>query len=445
MDLSIVSKAVRYSGELDSDIVVVRTPSLSSSSTVSTPEMRWVNSADSLLSLDEPGDRISVLDLLDSYSVATQITKKLNTTIRKKGGEIKDMALRQRNRVKGREDLDKLKSQIIKQMEKLDRKLSNENVITATEKLTFSIGLLNVFFLGFVMGHRPRLFHRIYSMELLFLFPIRVYTYKRKEFQYYLADLCYFANALTLLFIYVFPYSERLFICCYALSFGTLSWAVITWRNSLVLHSLEKTTSTFIHLLPPVVFHTITHRLDLTYKAARFPGAVKLQQWKFVRGLVWTTIAYFIWQTMYHYFITVRRKDKIKAGRVTSFEFLRKAYSKTRLGKFVNSLPGALPVVAFTMIQFGYQLSTMLLCPLWYSSEFLSACFLTCIFLAASYNGATYYIDIFGKRFQKELIKLQNEVANWHANNPGSISGPPSAASSPVLMAVDPKDKPVST
>lgn len=32
------------------------------------------------------------------------------------------------------------------------------------------------------------------------------------------------------------------------------------------------------------------------------------------------------------------------------------------------------------------------------------------IFVMASYNGATYYIDVFGKRFEKEVNKLKKEV-----------------------------------
>ena len=36
------------------------------------------------------------------------------------------------------------------------------------------------------------------------------------------------------------------------------------------------------------------------------------------------------------------------------------------------------------------------------------------------YNGATYYIDVFGKRFQKELEQLKNDVAKWQSS-PSSL------------------------
>lgn len=410
-------------------------------SAASSPMFNRVNSTSSLSSLEDggmiPTDRISVLDLLDSFSVSTQITKRLNTTVRQKSVEIKDMAIRHRDRViRSREaDIEKIKLQLLKRVERVERVLANENVISTTEKMTFAIGILNIFFIGFLMGDWPELVHVVYTIELCFLFPIRVYSFRKKDYHYFLADLCYFVNFLCMMFIWACPSSEQLYISCYALCFGTLSWAVITWRNSLVLHSLEKTTSTFIHILPPAVFHVITHRLPYEYKAARFPGSVKLANWKLVQGIVWASVSYFCWQSLYHYFITVRRKEKIKAGRATSFEYLRRAYAKKSIGRFVNGLPEPYPVVAFTVIQFLYQLSTMMFCPIWYKSEILSSIFLTFILLTASYNGATYYIDIFGKRFQKELLKLQAEVAEFQYQDENS------PRLSPRLSPREQKDK----
>lgn len=388
-----------------------------------TPLTRNTSSASlSSLEYEHDMDRHQMFDFLDHLSLTTQLTKTIPTKARQKASEIKDAAIRQRNKIKGNQDIDRLRQQMIRQMEKMETRLGTATAINSTEKYTFAIGLVTIFFIGYVMGHAPEYLHVIYTVLFCFLMPIRAYTYRKKEYHYFLADLCYFVNFLTLLYLWVFPSSERLFISCYSLTTGTLSWAVITWRNSLVLHSLDKTTSAFIHIFPPVLFHVIVHVLDMDYKSQRFPGAVKVESWKMVQGLVWTSIAYAIWQALYHFFITIRRKDKIRAGRVTSFEWLRRSYSKTPLGKFVNGLPEPFPVVAFTAIQFGYQLGTMLFCPIWYSYGYLSGCFMTFILFTASYNGATYYIDVFGKRFQKELQLLQAEVAQWQDTNQMIIS-----------------------
>jgi hypothetical protein len=39
------------------------------------------------------------------------------------------------------------------------------------------------------------------------------------------------------------------------------------------------------------------------------------------------------------------------------------------------------------------------------------------------WNGATYYVDIFGKRFQKELEDLRAEVERWQQSPLGGASG----------------------
>ncbi len=45
------------------------------------------------------------------------------------------------------------------------------------------------------------------------------------------------------------------------------------------------------------------------------------------------------------------------------------------------------------------------------------------VFVWSVYNGATYYIDIFGKRFQSELEQLKKDVAKWQAS-PNVVGSP---------------------
>ncbi|KAK9469727.1 hypothetical protein V1512DRAFT_256896 [Lipomyces arxii] len=354
----------------------------------------------------------------------------IHHAVKKKSGDFRGLAIRQRNKVLKDENIEKFKQKFLSALRRFESKWQEEKIVSQREKFVFAYGLGDVFLSGLLLGAKPEWFHVWYSVQLLYLIPIRVYSYRKLSYQYFLADLCYFVNFLLILWLWIFPTSTQLFLSCYCLSYGTLSWAVITWRNSLVLHSIDKTTSAFIHVVPPVVLHCIHFRLHPDFKAARFPGAANLHSLTLRDGMLWATVWYAIWQTLYHIFITVRRKDKIKAGRLTSFEWLRRSYKNTTLGKFVNGLPEPLAILAFTCIQFGYQILTMLPCPLWYRSKYLSATFVFSIFMIASYNGATYYIDVFGRRFQKELDKLQSDVATWH--NSSSPPSPTSPSASPL-------------
>lgn len=65
------------------------------------------------------------------------------------------------------------------------------------------------------------------------------------------------------------------------------------------------------------------------------------------------------------------------------------------------------------MIQYIYAVLTILPCPLWFISRYASTAFLLVVFAWSIYNGSTYYIDVFGKRFQKELEAMKAEVVKW--------------------------------
>jgi hypothetical protein len=99
--------------------------------------------------------------------------------------------------------------------------------------------------------------HISYTLQALYLLPMRIYKYKKRAWHYFLFDLCYYVTILNFLFIWAFPSNAALFVACYCLSHGSLASAVITWRNSLVFHDSDKVTSLFIHIYPPFAFTTI--------------------------------------------------------------------------------------------------------------------------------------------------------------------------------------------
>ena len=65
----------------------------------------------------------------------------------------------------------------------------------------------------------------------------------------------------------------------------------------------------------------------------------------------------------------------------------------------------------------------MLPCPIWFWYQHASSAFLMVVFTWSVY-GSTYYIDVFGKRFQKELESMKAEVARWHNSSEMLASSP---------------------
>lgn len=99
--------------------------------------------------------------------------------------------------------------------------------------------------------------HIAYTLQALYLLPMRFYLYKKRSWHYFLFDLCYYSTILNFAYIWFFPGSPALFVACYCLSHGSLASAVITWRNSLVFHDSDKVTSLFVHIYAPFTFTTI--------------------------------------------------------------------------------------------------------------------------------------------------------------------------------------------
>lgn len=298
-----------------------------------------------------------------------------------------------------------------RRLSRFDERVHQSLQSSATEKAFYAAAVMLIAAGGFIIGKYSIYFPIFHTVLFCALMPIRFYTYFRQSFQYYLADLCYYVNVLLLLFLWVFPNSSSLFVSVFSLTLGTLCFAVITWRNSLVLHLIDKTTSSIIHFMPPITIFVLVHETPKDYIAKYYPGIAQVESWNFVNGIIITSIYYTVWQVSYHYFITVRRKEEIAKGRVTSFTYLKKKNQNSPLGRFVNSLPYTwMQITAFTLIQFFYQILTMLPCPLWFRYKHLCGAFVLFIFAWSAYNGATYYVEVFGKRFEREVATLKLEI-----------------------------------
>ncbi|KAK2748351.1 hypothetical protein FQN57_001009 [Myotisia sp. PD_48] len=383
-----------------------------------------------------PMDKLTVFDLLGNLALPQKLEKWQNTLtiqrekVKRQQEKFKSTSLQARERVVGElrkrmptseEQLERYLRRMRVSVERLGSRWNDTATVTVREKLSFIAGVLNIFISGYLIGAYPQYFYYWFTGQLIYFLPIRYYQYHKIGYHYFLADLCYFVNFLTALSIWVFPQSKRLFLSTYCLAYGNNAVAIAMWRNSMVFHSMDKITSLFIHIMPPVTLHCLVHMTPLDLLKTRFPAAYQIksslpsspEHYTLAAMIIWTSVPYAIWQLSYHFLITVRRREKIAAGRPTSFTWLRKSYAKTWIGKLVLGLPAVLQEPAFMLIQYCYAILTIIPCPLWFWYRWASALFLLVVFSWSIHNGATYYIDVFGKRFQNELEQLKRDVAKW--------------------------------
>ncbi|QSL64510.1 hypothetical protein MERGE_001811 [Pneumocystis wakefieldiae] len=269
---------------------------------------------------------LTFFGVFDSISnVPIKTLGDLNRHVRKKRDEFRENKVRPLQK-KVDKELEKIKGRVTDKVDKLQKKWVDGSMIRTRNKIAFVLGVGNVFFSALLIGMSPQHFHVWYSVQILYFMPLRYITYQRKGMHYFIADLCYWVNMMLLVYLWVFPSSKFLFVSTYFLSFGSLSWAIIAWKNSLVFHSMDKVTSLFIHIFPPTVLHTIIHIVPTEYTYKRFPVLEKLTHIDIFPAFIATSIAYFIWQVLYYIFIQVRRREKISAGRPTSFTWLLKRF-----------------------------------------------------------------------------------------------------------------------
>lgn len=379
-----------------------------------------------------PLDRLTVFDLLDNFALPQQLEKlqrnisaqtekvrRQRDVLKSRGSATKQRVVEEwRKRVPpADEQLDRYRKKMRDSVDRLGRRWNDTKAVTLREKVSFICGVLNVLISGYLIGGYPEMFPFWYTAQLLYFMPIRYYTYRKRGYHYFLADLCYFVNFLCFLTMWVFPSSKRLFISTFCLAFGNNAIAIAMWRNSMVFHSFDKVTSLFIHIMPCVTLHCMVHLISPEIQQARYPAVYTIktsipgskEHYSLFDMTLWSTIPYAIWQLSYHFLITVRRREKIAAGRPTSFTWLRKSYSKAWIGKLVLSLPDSLQEPAFMLIQYSYAVATMLPCPLWFWYRYASASFLMAVFCWSVYNGATFYIDVSTPKHNiliKSLLKV---------------------------------------
>lgn len=204
-----------------------------------------------------PLEKMTILDILENLalpqrlekiqhlaSAQTERVRRQQQRLRTTGRTAKDRVVDEwrRRLPTADEQLDKYRKRMRHSVDRLGTRWNDSKTITLREKVSFIAGCMNIFISGYLIGTRPEWFHYWYAAQLIYFMPIRFVTYHQRGMHYFLVDLCYFVNLLTILSIWVFPRSKRLLISSFCLAFGNNAVAIAMWRNSLVFHSLEKTT-----------------------------------------------------------------------------------------------------------------------------------------------------------------------------------------------------------
>ncbi|TBU32011.1 hypothetical protein BD311DRAFT_655358 [Dichomitus squalens] len=314
-------------------------------------------------------------------------------------------------------ELQRYKLKVSQRLLAITQTWHSAKVIRTREKVTFFFGVMTLLLTALLFGLAPEWLHVAYSVQAAYYLPLRVYMYKKRAWHYFLFDLCYYINVLNLVFIWGMPDSPALFVACYCLSLGSLASAVITWRNSLVFHDWDKVTSLFIHIYPPLVFSVI-RRHHYSGAKLRFPALRDVPHLQPFRALLLSSILYLIWQLLYWKFVLIDRRAKVQSGqRITSFTWLLND-KRGAIGRALSKIPPEYREVSFMAGQLVYSIITALPAVfVLYDSAFWSSAYILFLFAVSVWNGGGFYIEVFGRKFERELEKLRKELAEINARS----------------------------
>ncbi|WVW82794.1 hypothetical protein I302_104805 [Kwoniella bestiolae CBS 10118] len=319
-------------------------------------------------------------------------------------------------------EVERIKVKLAAKVTHLSSSWRSAQVVRTKDKISFLFGVMSLAFTCLLYGMRPDYMPLAYTIQSALYLPLRFYTYKRKAWHYFLfGDLCYFVNVLDLLWIWVFPSSTVLFICCYLLTLGPIASAIITWRNSLVFHSLDKIISIFIHIYPPMVLSVIRHNYPNAEE--RYPGLKDVGNYKWYTMILLSGVPYIIWQGAYYKFISLDRKSKIESGqRQNSFQYLLND-KRGPIGKALRGIRPEHRELWFIFCQLIYSIIFMVPpAALFIHSSTASSAFLIIIFAVSAWNGASFYVEVFGRKFERELEILRKEMELASATGTSSSS-----------------------
>ena len=285
------------------------------------------------------------------------------------------------------------------------------------DELSFVLGLCMLLAIEGVLLVRPEWMGALYTALVVPLITARYFLYRRSKEHFFLLDFCYYVQVNLLLLLWHYgPYANgELFVLVFALTSGPLAGGIYMWNNSLVLHDLDRFTSTFIHLVPPIVAYALRwHAPAGTEGLFRTGGEWGDGYPSYVQIVVPSMLAYGFWQVMYILKTEVldRRRFREDQELITSLRWMTRhrphaIYRWCRETKGWN-VPALAIIVVVQLIYTVVSLSPVYFL---YRSQRLNEAWLALLFLVAAWNGSRYYFEIMAERERRIKEKAEQKAA----------------------------------
>jgi hypothetical protein len=293
------------------------------------------------------------------------------------------------------------KQKFKEKVEKLINKYKSAQVVRNIDKIMFMVGLSRLVLEAFIIGRAPCLYPYYFSFMLCFFVLCRFIYYRWLHWHYFLLDFCYWANFIMMLFLWVFPENEFLFISSYAFAMGPLLLAIPIFKNSMVIHSLDRITSVFIHLVPGYTIWGIRSGNCECWKVAETIPS-------FYSYMLYPSILYFIWAFVYYIILFKLAFQRCeRKNNLTLFKYHLED-KKSIFYKLSGTFGEKVRPFAFMGIHMIFSLVTLILTYLTLYSHHVQFVLLSMCLAKTFWMAANYYMEIFTKNYELRLQQLEN-------------------------------------
>lgn len=309
------------------------------------------------------------------------------------------------------------KHRIVERRRALERRVRTPEVIRLRDKLSFVLGLLNVLFTEYVILRQPSHLWEWYLYQLTPLLMLRYYSYRKSAQHYFMYDYCYFVQALLVAFYFGLPRAQTwrqiMFVALFASANGPVLWAMVAWRNALVFHSLDKMTSIFIHIFPPLVTYNARWHSDVV--ASHRLGVCDHEEDCLALGRRAFTIAvplviFLVWQSLYLAKVLVisRRKLDRNPEMITSLRWLTR-HSGSAVFRMLNIFGERYQNLALAFWQLIFTVVTCLPTALLWRYKWMHEIVLALVGLVVIWNGSNYYFEVFASRYTRRMLEYARD------------------------------------
>jgi len=287
-------------------------------------------------------------------------------------------------------------------------------------QVSFFLGVLNVPMLCITFAWWPEHFWVLYCLECLLLIPAWFVTVHRVyRGALFILDFCWVVNSLFTLYMLCMMWGPwetehctRAFVTFFSISLGPLSWACIVLHNGLVFHSIEKTASLTIHLVPLFVAWSVVgfnERVQVAWPG-RFPTVDQLQDVPLVEFYTRGLGAYLVWWVLHSLWLLTVGVDQPAKGRDTVFVGI---YNKNKAGPKLTRLTGSSSIRVHAALYLIVHCLACMLAFLWpmlcFWSPAVHSIFGVLTFASAAWSGAGYYEYVMAHRYTKVVQHLLKE------------------------------------